>query len=496
MSDSTNNPTWLRGEALDRYIATGHDPLDGYAKSGGNSGRGFDLVDSRGRPLVIEKANGEWNGPFFGAGENGNLFELGPLEHPFQRNLRIGGQDGNAAAYASIAAYAQTMATMGMYHYRQLDNGGREMITTSALSRILRYPNWYQHLSDFMLNFVFALMTTGNAYGVVFRNDRNEVDSIHLVPSTSTTPYVETETQSVFYGIGPNPMLQTPMMLVPARDVLHVRLFTPQHPLIGVSPIRYAASAMSINNAISGNQAAFFSNMSRPSGVLSTDEKLNKEQMDALRAAWEARSKGINAGSVPILSWGLKWQQMTITSEDAQLIEAYRMSTEDIARVFRVPLALIGDYTKATYNNTETMINAWLSTGLGFLMEHVERSFEQFFKLPPDQGVNFDETVLLRTDFDTRINGLTKAVAGGVYSPNEARARENLPAVEYGDEPRVQAQNLPLSAVGTMPETPATPATPATPGDQPPTDPATPADEQASIGEAHDVILKSMGIAA
>jgi hypothetical protein len=33
-----------------------------------------------------------------------------------------------------------------------------------------------------------------------------------------------------------------------------------------------------------------------------------------------------------------------------------------------------------------------------------------------------------------------------VFSPNEARAEEDLPAVEYGDEPRVQVQVQPLSA--------------------------------------------------
>jgi len=52
---------------------------------------------------------------------------------------------------------------------------------------------------------------------------------------------------------------------------------------------------------------------------------------------------------------------------------------------------------------------------------------------------------------------------GGLYSPNEARMREGLKRVEYGDEPRVQAQNLPLSAVGQMPEMPSTPETPPVP---------------------------------
>jgi HK97 family phage portal protein len=261
-------------------------------------------------------------------------------------------------------------------------------------------------------------------------------------------------------------------------------LHTPQHPLVGVSPLRFAMAANSINNSISRNQAAFFNNMSRPSGILSTEEKLTKEQMDALRNAWNERSRGMRAGEVPILTWGLKWQQMTITSEDAQLLEAYRMSIEDIARVFNVPTMLIGDYSKSTYNNNEQLMSHWLSHGLGFLLEHIEKSFAKFFKLPTNEIADFDVSALLRTDFTSRIDGLTKGIMGGLYSPNEARAREGLPSVEFGEEPRVQQQNVPLSAVGALPEAPPAPAAP-------PPAPA-PEDEERGLKDIKQWLVREM----
>ena len=81
---------------------------------------------------------------------------------------------------------------------------------------------------------------------------------------------------------------------------------------------------VSVNVSLAGNQAAFFANMNRPSGVLSTDEKLKRDELATLREAFDARSKDINAGGLPILSHGLKFQPMHITSQDAQLIEAQR----------------------------------------------------------------------------------------------------------------------------------------------------------------------------
>jgi HK97 family phage portal protein len=227
--------------------------------------------------------------------------------------------------------------------------------------------------------------------------------------------------------------------------VLHLKFHTPRHPLIGESPIRAAALAIGINVSLSQNQAAFFSRMSRPSGVISTDQVLNKEQMNQLRAAWQEQSKNLAAGGVPVLSGGLKWQQLSIDSQDAQLVEAQRMSLEDICRVFGVPPPLVGDLSHATLNNSETLIQHFMSMSLGSYLEMVERSFDRLFGLTGGEYIELDTSALLRTDFAGRVEGLTKALGGGLMSPNEARAREGLSPVEGGDDIFMQRQNTPVS---------------------------------------------------
>src|SRR5262245_56014801 len=57
----------------------------------------------------------------------------------------------SAMVEACISAYSQTVAMCPGDHWKLNDKGGRDRITTSALSRILRYPNDYQSISDFML---------------------------------------------------------------------------------------------------------------------------------------------------------------------------------------------------------------------------------------------------------------------------------------------------------------------------------------------------------
>ena len=296
-------------------------------------------------------------------------------------------------------------------------------------------------------------MQTGNAYAVGFRTDRNEFDSVHLLPSRGTMPYVDHETKAIFYAAGNNPLVGDLEYMIPQRDVLHVRLHCPVHPLIGVSPVAAAAMSLQTNASITQSQAMFFNNMRRPSGILSTDNKLTRDQMLELRAAFDQQAADMNKGGIPILSNGLKWNQLSVDSQDAQVIDAFHMSVEDVARAYRIPLPLVGDYRNATYNNVEQLISAWLSTGLGFVIEHLELAINDFFALGPNERCNFDTDTLLRTDFAGRVDGYTKAIQNGLMTPNEARARMGgLNPVEEGDTPLVQQQMVPL---GYRPEAPA-----------------------------------------
>ena len=62
-------------------------------------------------------------------------------------------------------------------------------------------------------------------------------------------------------------------MPIPARDVLHVRLHTPRHPLKGESPILATVLDRAMGGAALNQQVAFYLNQARPTFILETDEK-------------------------------------------------------------------------------------------------------------------------------------------------------------------------------------------------------------------------------
>src|SRR5436190_9497968 len=117
----------------------------------------------------------------------------------------------NAIVDACVWAYIRAIAQLPGFHRRRETKEGfgeNEVtsITTSALSRLLRFPNTYETRSDFLTHTVRSLLYTGNSYWLATHNQRNEVDALHWLNARFCKPYVA-ENGDIFYSCGDNPIL-------------------------------------------------------------------------------------------------------------------------------------------------------------------------------------------------------------------------------------------------------------------------------------------------
>ncbi len=387
---------------------------------------------------------------------------------------------GGSVVEACISAYAQTVAQLPGRHYEIAEDGTKTYNMASNLARVLAKPNGFQTRSDFLLNVVYSLLTNGNAYWVGNKTGTEKPKEIYLLDPSVTRAHRIEETGDVYYSTSGEFANMADMtiegrVMIPERYIGHLRLHTPDDPLIGVTPVRNAAASVAANESIVGHQASFFQNMSRPSGLLSSDMELTAAQMGELRKAWEEHSKNLNSGGVPILGGGMKWQSMSLNSQDAQMVEAWKMTVEDISRVFRVPPVLINNMDNSTFQNSETLMRFWLASGLGFLINHIELCMSAFYDLDDrKEGVELDQEVLLRADSQAQMEALGTGVTKGLLAPNEGRKRLGYSPVEGGDMPLVQQQMVPVdlaasgdaAGVGVNPPEPAPVAEPE-PDDEP-----------------------------
>ena len=256
---------------------------------------------------------------------------------------------GSAVVYACRQAYAQTISMCAGTHWQSDGDGGRERMTTSALSRILKRPNSYQSPTDFLLYLTDCLYGEGAAFGLAIRNNRFEISEIHLMTPSQCSVSVGAD-GAIYYQLAGNPVVERlfaddrqALQRLPARDVLHVRLPNPRNPLQGCAPLEAALLEIAVSNALVAQALAYAANEGRPSGVLQTPASFHDkpEAVERLRAKWNEHTQGINAGGTPILTDGLVWAPAVVTSRDAQLAEKLQVSDQRIATAYRVPLPLL-----------------------------------------------------------------------------------------------------------------------------------------------------------
>lgn len=390
------------------------------------------------------------------AGRYLNWWQMGASINPYGQS--------SAMVEACISAYAQTIAMCPGGHWQTNRDGGRTLLDNSALAAILRKPNDYQSISDLLMNLTRRLYEIGEAFAVAIRDPASNIVELHLM--RHGYPLVAAD-GSIFYQLAGNEIAERRFDFsrpIPARDVLHVRLHTPMHPLKGVSPILATILERAMAGAALNQQVAFYLNQARPSFMLETDEKLTADQTKALRESWNAQTTGEGAGGTPILTWGLKAKPVTIAANDSRLADMLKITDQSIALAFRLPLQVLG-VGDTPFASTEALMSTWKASGLGFALNHIEEAIGLLFGLrgQPAEYLEFDTRALLRSNFKEMIEGLSKSTISGIHSSDEARNEVGLPTVPggHGAQPRVQQQVVPLSYGSAMQPPAPAPAAPA-----------------------------------
>lgn len=318
--------------------------------------------------------------------------------------------------------------------------------TNSAYSPLLRKPNGFQTRQQFIESWICSKLTAGNFYALKERDNRGVVTKLYPLDPHRVKPLVSDD-GSVFYDLKADNIAGVDDVVIPASEIIHDRFNCLFHPLVGVSPIHAAGLAATAAQAIRGNSAAFFANQSTPSGLLIAPGAISDETAQRLKDGWQANFSGPSGmGKLAVLGDDLKYQQLAMAADAAQLVEQAQMSKEDIATAFGVPLHKIGG-PLPNVGNIEVLEQAYYSQTIQVIIEGLESCLDEGLSLPSYLGVELDLDGLLRMDTAAQVSALKDAVGAGFMSPNEARRRIELPAIKGGETPYLQQQNYSLEAL-------------------------------------------------
>jgi HK97 family phage portal protein len=417
---------------------------------------------TRGAMTTLPAAPGGIGGNALPGLSHGYVHE--PFAGAWQMNKECWGPSGIfSAVYACIAIIAGDLSKLPPRIRTQKTDGAKVDQPNHPAALVLNNPNTYQTRVDFWGQFMASALFVGNVYVFLQRDANNVITAMHILDPRQVRVLLADD-GSVFYRIGQERLAELLATdVIPARDILHHRLLTMNHPLVGLSPLYAAGTSAMTGQTIQQNSFAFFSNMSRASGVLTSPGKISQELANRLKVEWDQNFKGGQMGRTAVLGEGMKWEPLTISAADAQLIEQLRWSVEDVARCFRVPTYMLTDASKVSFKNAETLARNYYSQTLQYHIESIEARIDQAFGLTGNTFCEFDLAAMLRMELDARMAAYQTGIQSGVLTINEARRLEELEPKEGGDEPLVQAQYRPLSMAGEPANAPAPPADPPAP---------------------------------
>ncbi len=353
------------------------------------------------------------------------------------------------AIFACITLIAGDIAKLRLKLVEQSKPGGIWTETTNpAYSPVLRKPNNIQTRIQFWENWIISKLTRGNTYALKSRDGRRVVTDLWILDPTRVTVLMS-ETSEVFYELQADNVagLRDKSIMVPASEIIHDRFNCLYHPLVGLSPLFASGLAATQGLNIQRDSAVFFGNKSRPGAILIAPKRISPENAAELRDYWNTNYGGDNRGKIAVLGDDMKYQAVTTSPEDAQLVEQLKWSAEVVCSTFHVPPYKIGVGTMPAYNNIQALNVDYYSTCLQALIEAAELCLDEGLATGEGLGTEFDVEGLLRMDGLTQIQTLRESIAAAVLTPNEARAKLDLGPKPGGDSLYMQQQNFSTEAL-------------------------------------------------
>ncbi len=339
------------------------------------------------------------------------------------------------AVFSAVRAIAETVASTPLRLYRKTPDGGRELAEDHPLWPLLtEAANGWTPAYEFKLLLSQDFSLYGNAFAWVSRDgDGAVVEMVRLLPSRVVIYVDPLSMEPEYHYTG----LDGISRVWSRSEVLHLRGLGAVSLGRGDSPIELAREAIGLSITLEAHASSLFGRGARPSGILKGAGKMAPEVMRRLRTSFEQfYAGGANAGRTAILEDGWQFEALQLSSVDTQFLEMRKFQIQEISRIFRVPLHLLSDLERVTYNNAETMGQQFLAFCL-LPIFRMWRDAIHLTLLSPEERktyyVDFDVDHIARADLAARFTGYSQAINCGVLSPNEARAFENLPGYESGN---------------------------------------------------------------
>lgn len=234
------------------------------------------------------------------------------------------------------------------------------------------------------------------------------------------------------------PMGSAETIVLKPEDVYHTRLPNPADDWRGLTWLRSTTLCAWLEDQIIRYNVEFFARGGVPPGWISFAGFVQDTDRADLREEIQKLTHGKNRRKVGVLWDGAKWNPSGVTAQEGEFIELLEMSKEQIGSAAGVPPIYLNDLRESSYSNAlEQKEGYWIGT-IDSELDIEKEDLETFIR-----RIYGDEKLAVRFRLDQvpavqelrlkKAEALTRLVAGGLMTQNEARADLGLPRATGGD---------------------------------------------------------------
>lgn len=350
-----------------------------------------------------------------------------------------------STVYSCVRLLADTVSSLPVSAYVRR---GRERLTYTSVygdqPQWVTRPNPETTRLEFYEQIVTSFKLEGNAYILTMRDNLGDVQELYVLDPIGVRIERPKAGEPLIYYVKIRDTQGVYEERLTDKELLHIPDFRLPGQRYGLSPITACRTTLGAAMAADVYAASYFGNAANPGGVIEVPGELTEEQAADIGRDWNLTHTGpYRAGKIGILSGGASFQPLQINAQDAQLLDTRRFSVEEIARIFRVPLSLLGHPVAGamSFASVEAQNLSFVQHSLRPILERIEQSLSTL--LPePDGFIRFNLDALLRGTTIERYDAYTKGLREGFLSLNDVHAYEDMAPIEAGDQYRVPLQNI------------------------------------------------------
>ena len=341
-----------------------------------------------------------------------------------------------SAVYACVRLISDTISTLPVDQFIRRDG---QRFPYRPREEWIQSPSLLVDRTTFYQQVIVSLLLDGNAFVHLARDEDGSIVEMNVLNPMDVDPGVGP--QGKFYR------MHNTGTVYQSSDMLHITEMLLPGDVRGVSRIKKAKDSLGLGLALEEYAARFFGNGAYAGGVIEWPTEISSDQAKELVNSWEASHKGLRRAHRPaVLYGGAKFNPTTVDPAQSQLLDERRFAVEEIARIFRVPMFMLGVTTPGavSYASVEQQMLFFSQHTIQPYVQKLETAFSTLLQ-NQQTFVRFNLSSLVRADLDTRTKSYSSALLAGYMSVNDVRALEDMRAVEDGDQYRVPIQNIPLT---------------------------------------------------